>query len=213
MEYAPGVGLVTGNDFYGFGVMAMKRIDLCRAISAFLVCMAACALAQTSAQAAPTLSATLQEAQRAALDARQRGVAVLLLAQHDQSPLSLRTEALEAHDPAVRFAMRAYDLVVLKPIGRGEYRLADPRDACEGISACAEDAFLDKDFSLQRLRALNADAGRLPLLLVFDTHHDRPVGTAYGMDDRSQALRFAADLRTASPRRPLTVYSDELLED
>jgi hypothetical protein len=184
-----------------------------RAIRALLLGAALAVLARFPADAATGLSSTLQQAQRAARDAGQRGVALLVLARHDDSALSLRTEAIEAHDPAVRFAMRAYDLVVLAPAGHGLFRLLAPRDACEGITACAEDAFLEREFTLGRLRALNTAAGRVPLLMVFDTRHAQPVGTAYGVDDRAQALRFAAGLRTASPSHPLAAYSDRLLED
>ncbi len=184
-----------------------------RAIRALLLGAVLAALARAPADAASGLSSTLQQAQRAARDAGQRGVALLVLASHDESALSSRTEAIEAHDPAVRFAMRSYDLVVLAPAGHGLYRLLGPRDACEGVTACAEDAFLQRQFTLPRLRAWNTAAGRVPLLVVFDTRHGRPVGTAYGVDDPAQALRFAAGLRTATPEHPLVAYSDWLLED
>ena len=193
----------------------MTNLSLRRAICGFLISAASLAptMARAAAQVGSTLSHTLRQAQLVAGETGQRGVALLLLPQHDGSQLSQRTEAIEVHDPAVRFAMHAYGLVVLQPSGPGVYRLAAVRQSCEGVSACAEDAFLDCAFTLRGLRTLDPAAGKLPLLLVFDTDHARPIGTAYGVDDRSQALRFAAGLRTAGPQRPLTAYADELLDD
>ena len=165
------------------------------------------------AQASSTVGLTVGHAQRAARESGRIGFALLVLPQGTASALSLRTEALVARDSAVRFAMQSYDLVELKPDAHGVYRLSAPRASCEGISACAEDAFLDGSFSVRQLRSLNAGVGKVPLVLVFDTSHAHPVAIAYGLSTLDEALGFAAALHTGNSQQPLIVYGDELLDD
>ena len=197
-----------------------KSCCIRRTLSVFIA-MAAFALAYpgasaqgavgAGAQAKPiSLMGTLQAAERAAQAGRQQGVALLVL-QND--PSSQTAKAIVVHDAAVRYALRHFDLVVLQRNAHRGYGLGELGDSCEGVGACAEDAFLGKAFSPRELQQLDPAAARLPVLLVFKTGASRPSATAYGIDSPHQMLRMAAGLQHASASHPLVQYAKEVLED
>jgi hypothetical protein len=165
----------------------------------------ACCLYAAQALAHPAPTAL----QRAQLDAHERhllGVGVLVLG-HDLD--SQRVDAL-MHSGATRFALRKFDLVVLRPASDGRYAVQRLGSECPADAACAQDEFL-RPVSAAQARALAQ--GRLggPVFVVYPASGDaRPSGVAYGFDGLESVQRFADAVRHASPAQPAR-FEDRLV--
>ncbi|MBU6441002.1 MAG: hypothetical protein KGJ03_05975 [Betaproteobacteria bacterium] len=160
--------------------------------------------AQAFAHAAPTAL------QRAQLDAHERhrlGVGVLVLARGDESA----ELAALMHSRGARYALRSFDLVVLRPRADGRYRVERLRGECDGIEPCAQEEFLH-GLDAGEARALAQGHLGHPMFVVYSANGDpRPCGIAFGFDDLDTIVRFARAVRQGSPGQPALFEDRQLL--
>lgn len=156
--------------------------------------------AQALAHAAPT---PLQRAQLDAHEDHRLGVGVLLLGRGEESA---RIAAL-IHSGAARYALRHFELVVLRAGSDGVYRVQRLGGACDGIQPCAQEEFRQ---GLDAAQARALAQGRLggPMFVVYPANGDpRPSGIAFGFDGLDSIVRFARSVRHGSPGQP-ALYED-----
>ncbi len=164
---------------------------------------AAIALWAAQAHAAPT---PLQRAQLDAHAEHRLGVGVLVLAHGEESA---QLAAL-IHSGAARYALRRFDLVVLRPAGDGAYRVARLGGACDGIQPCAQEEFR-QGLDAAQARALTQGHLGGPMFVVYPANGDpRPSGIAFGFDGLESIVRFARAVRHGSPGQPV-LYEDRQL--
>lgn len=160
--------------------------------------------AQTLAHAAPTL---LQRAQLEAHEHHLLGVGVLVLDRSQESDLM----AAMMQSRATRFALREFDLVVLRPRADGRYRVERLPGECDGIDPCAQELFIHA-LDAAQARALAQGHLRTPVLVVYPANGDpRPSGVAFGFDNLETVVRFARAVRHASPGQPALFEDRRLL--
>jgi hypothetical protein len=124
--------------------------------------------------------------------------------------------ALLSHDRAVAYAMRHFDLVVLRQGPRGRLRLEGLQGPDEGVRASAADAFLDQAV-FPDARVLGEGEGEkavhVPTLVVFPTQGLAPIARAWGLQSSQGALNFVASWARASAQHPFEHYASYLLAD
>ena len=134
------------------------------------------------------------------------GVGVLLLSHGDDSAT---LDAL-MHSRAARYALRDFDLVVLRPRQNGDYAVERLGGECDGIEPCAQDEF-HQDLDATQARALAQGHLRGALFVVYPANGDpRPSGMAFGFDGLGSIVRFARAVRQGSPGQPV-LYEDRQL--
>ena len=147
--------------------------------------------------------------QRTQLDAHQRhllGVGVLVLSHGEESA----EVAALMHSRAARYALRDFDLVVLRPRAGQGYRVERLAGECDGIDPCAQDEFR-KGIDTAQARALAQGHLKRPMFVVYSANGDpRPSGVAFGFDNLDSIVRFARAVRDASPGKP-ALYEDRQL--
>lgn len=191
----------------------MKK-SLFRSAGSFVaLALSAAACACVQAEPAPHLQMSVSNGQSYAASCHRRGLGVLVL---DGSAASLRTEALLVHGSAARFALRRYPFMVLRKQADGSFRFSGSQGTCDDdlpyVAAGLSNG--DKLSSAEVQATLGIDPAQGPAFVVFADHGHRPVGVAYGgFDSEGAAVRFASQLPSATPTRPLTAYAKALLDD
>lgn len=122
-------------------------------------------------------------------------------------------DAIVLHSTSARYALRDASIVSLKEDSDDSYRLQNLQGECDGMDACAQDAFLDRSFTRSQVEnMLGQTFHGGPLVTVFD-QQGHVIGRADGFDDENQVLRFAESLRTATPAHPAVNWTRADLQE
>ena len=161
--------------------------------------------------AGQSVESQMQQAQSNAQQSNKQGIVFVVL---DQTQPSQVESAVMLHNPSVMWSLRQDDVVVFQKESDGSYRQDYMSNLCDGMSPCAQDAFLNTSFTQDQMNQMLQQKVQAPMVVAYKTQGTKPVGVAYGQFDSSdQALRFGLDLQKATEQQPIQYFSESVLDD
>jgi hypothetical protein len=161
--------------------------------------------------AGESVMSKMQQAQSNAQQSNKQGVVFVVL---DQTQPSEVESAVMLHNPSVLWSFRKNDMVVFQQETDGSYRQVYMSNLCDGMSPCAQDAFLNTSFSQAEMNQMLQQKVKAPMVVAYKAEGTKPVGVAYGQfDSTGQAIRFGLELQKATEQSPAQYFSDSVLDD